>query len=139
MYSRILFATDGSANAKRAGEHAIALAKKFEGSVTALYVIDPSWYRWTSEVAPSIKSKLKREGRKILKEFQSEAKKQNVKACAKIRTGTPYEEIIKEAVTGKCDAIVLGSRGLTEAARAALGSVAERVVAYAPCAVVVVR
>lgn len=139
MYSRILFATDGSANAKRAGDHAIALAKKFEGSIAALYVIDPNWYRWTSELMPSAKSKLQRDAERILKEFQDEAKKQGVKAKAKIRTGAPYEEIVSEAKAGKHVVVVLGSRGLTGVARAALGSVAERVVAYAPCTVLVVK
>ncbi len=58
---------------------------------------------------------------------------------AVVETGTPYGVIVEQAEQAGADLIVLGDRGQTGVARAVLGSVAERVVRYAHCPVLIVR
>ncbi len=53
--------------------------------------------------------------------------------------GRPFERIVETAVKEKADLIVLGTHGRTGLARVALGSVAERVVRFAPCPVLTVK
>jgi universal stress protein A len=53
--------------------------------------------------------------------------------------GIPHITIVEVASSEKHDLIVIGSHGRTGVPRALLGSVAERVVRYAPCTVVVTR
>ncbi|MBN2194962.1 MAG: universal stress protein [Polyangiaceae bacterium] len=53
--------------------------------------------------------------------------------------GTTYAEIVRRAESVNADLIVIGSHGRTGLARAMLGSVAESVVRYAHCSVLVAR
>ena len=55
------------------------------------------------------------------------------------RFGYPAEEILNTAREHDADLIVLGVRGQTRAEPFRLGSVAQKVVKYAPCSVLVVR
>jgi nucleotide-binding universal stress UspA family protein len=54
------------------------------------------------------------------------------------RQGDPAEELLEVARAAGADLIVVGGRGRDFVARTLLGSVATRVVAYAPCDVLVV-
>jgi nucleotide-binding universal stress UspA family protein len=56
-----------------------------------------------------------------------------------ILEGSPAEAIIEVANTSKCDLIVMGSRGLGQLAGLLLGSTSQKVVAHAPCPVLIVR
>lgn len=54
-------------------------------------------------------------------------------------TGHPSESILTHAKETHADVIVVGSRGLEGTERLRLGSVAEHVLKYAPCSVLIVR
>ena len=56
-----------------------------------------------------------------------------------VREGDPRSEIVEEANSSSADLIVVGSHGRTGIERWVMGSVAESVVAHAPCSVEVVR
>jgi nucleotide-binding universal stress UspA family protein len=59
---------------------------------------------------------------------------------ARFVTGTPWDQIVKLAHADPAiDLVVMGTHGRTGLAHALLGSVAEKVVRHAPCAVLVVR
>ena len=53
--------------------------------------------------------------------------------------GNPADVIVQEAEESGADLIVIGTRGLTAARRAIMGSVSTNVVHHAPCDVLVVR
>ncbi len=53
--------------------------------------------------------------------------------------GDPFQAICQAAEHDKADLIVMGSHGWTGVAHLVMGSVAERVVRYAPCPVAVIR
>jgi|JI10StandDraft_1071094.scaffolds.fasta_scaffold07173_3 nucleotide-binding universal stress UspA family protein len=58
---------------------------------------------------------------------------------AQVLQGSPFTEIVTRAREGDYDLIVLGTHGRTGLKHFLLGSVAERVVRRAPCAVLTVR
>ena len=60
-------------------------------------------------------------------------------AHAKVLTGAPTREIVREAREGAYDLVVLGTHGRTGLRHVFLGSVAENVVRLAPCPVLTVR
>jgi nucleotide-binding universal stress UspA family protein len=58
----------------------------------------------------------------------------------RLATGAPWDQIVKLAHADQAvDLVVMGTHGRTGLAHALLGSVAEKVVRHAPCAVLVVR
>lgn len=79
-----------------------------------------------------------RKGRSSLVTGQIGAK--GLKTETVLRVGKPYEEIVDAAKELGADLIVIGSHGYSGVGRLLLlGSNAERVVRYAPCAVLVVK
>ncbi len=56
-----------------------------------------------------------------------------------LRSGSPYEQIVRFAEEENADIIMIGHRGLGNVQRFFLGSVAAKVVAHAPCSVYVHR
>jgi nucleotide-binding universal stress UspA family protein len=75
-----------------------------------------------------------------LDEWRKEAIDEGHPAPEVVRAqGAPWHEIVEFSRRGSYDLIVVGTRGRTGLARALLGSVAEKVVRHAPCAVLVVR
>ena len=53
--------------------------------------------------------------------------------------GRAAKEIVEEAEEAGCDAIVMGSRGLSDWAAILVGSMAHKVVSHAHCPVVIAR
>src|SRR5438046_326022 len=62
-----------------------------------------------------------------------------VSTTTAVLPGVPANTIVEAARTERADLIVLGTHGRTGLERVLLGSVAERVVRNAPCAVLTVR
>ena len=66
-----------------------------------------------------------------------EGKKKGVRITGKVVNGHPADEIIKESK--KYDLIVMGSLGRSGMSHLLMGSVAEKVVRFAACPVLVIR
>ncbi len=67
------------------------------------------------------------------------AEKEGVKATSLIVKGRPFEQIVHLSDGLEMDLIVLGTYGRRGAERILIGSVAERVIEYAHCPVLVVK
>ena len=67
------------------------------------------------------------------------ARKARVRARGFLLEGAPHEEIIRFARARRVDLVVMGTHGRTGLAKLFVGSVADRVVAAAPCPVLTVR
>jgi nucleotide-binding universal stress UspA family protein len=76
---------------------------------------------------------------KKLDALVAQAKKARVRTKGFLLEGVPHEEIVRFARARRVELIVLGTHGRTGLAKLFLGSVAERVVAAAPCPVLTVR
>ncbi len=119
----ILYATDGSAQARAAGRLLAGLGLAPVDGVTTLAV--------ASTDGPDVEGAL------------SAARKDLSATTAGLTTmareGYPDEEILKAAAELPADLLVLGAKGASGLARFLLGGVAARVVRYAPCSVLLVR
>jgi len=68
-----------------------------------------------------------------------EAEKVSADCRSNVVATSITDAIIDIAEKERMDLIVIGSRGLSKSSRFKLGSVASKVVAYAPCSVYVVK
>jgi nucleotide-binding universal stress UspA family protein len=77
--------------------------------------------------------------RKALEERAAEARGQGISTLVRVVTGVPHEEIVATAQREGIGLIIMGTHGRGGLGRFLLGSVADRVIRTAPCAVVTRR
>jgi len=143
MFDTVVIATDGSGSAQRAVEAALDLAGKFDATVHALYVVDPSEVESTpDDVRDVLERALATTGGRALS-FVREAATDDGEADADVvtvvREGDPVAEIRTYADDVDADLIATGTRGRHGDHGFLLGSVAEGVVRNAPMPVLSVR
>lgn len=138
---RILVPTDGSDNSVRASEYAVSVAKLLGAEIVVLYVIDTVVLDQVARVSErdGVERELKSDGERYLKYAVGVAGHEGVKASSLMAKGRPFEQIVHLAKGLKMDLIVMGTYGRRGAERILIGSVAERVIEYATCPVLVVR
>jgi len=136
---KILVGSDFSDSSEKAVRWAVDLAKEREAQVLLLHVIQPPAYppMMGGLMDPSqYEAGLRQDADRRLKEIA--AKEKGVRLETRLLTGDPSVDICEVAQKEGVDLIVVGSHGRTGASRLLIGSVAERVVRHAPCAVLVV-
>jgi nucleotide-binding universal stress UspA family protein len=138
---RIVVATDFSEGSDAAMDRAFAIAKALGASVDLVYVLDTALLMAPTSVGamPLV------EPEALLEEVDGAlaARVEKARAAGLIcqsdsLDGYPAREIVRHAQAIGADLIVLGTHGRRGVAHAILGSVAERVVQHAPCAVLVI-
>lgn len=142
MFEKILVATDFSDASKGAMRSARELAALLGSTLHVMHVVaDPGSLPWAAEafampLGDLILQWQEQAHRELIAELPVE-----VRARAVIVTpvGSPYAEIIRYATDQHVDLIVVGTHGQGALGHLLLGSVAERVVRKAPCAVMTVR
>jgi len=141
MYSKILVATDGSENSEKAAKHAVSIAEAFKSNIVAIYVVNEvvvsSIATKLDEKPDKLEKKLEDEGMKYLDHVEELAKNKKIKVEKIVRRGTPASEIVAEAKRLGVDLIVMGTHG-EGGSKPLMGSVAERVIHWAHCPVLVV-
>jgi len=140
----ILAPTDFSETSKVALNHAKALAEKFGATLHLLHVLpDPHAQAWSIEAAgvpvDELQTRWGREAKARLDEALTDAERSQLHAVTETRVGHPFLEIIRYAKANDVDLIVIGTHGRGAIEHMLLGSVAEKVVRKAPCAVLTVR
>ncbi len=138
-FKNILVPTDGSEFTKPAIDRAVELAKAVGGSITAIYVIDHTVFGnipMDSSVT-SVYDMMNKEGHEATKYVTDLCRENGIEARELIIEGAPVKSIV--SVSGDYDIIVMGTLGRTGFAKLMMGSVAERVVRYAKCPVMVIR
>lgn len=145
MFKKILVPVDGSEGSWRALEHAIALGEKFESEIDVINVIQP--YNNAALLAVPLdhgaykhnNSEMEKIGDKVLEMAEEKMANYPHQVEYSIEIGHPSERIIAFAKGNGCDAIVLGSRGLSGIAEFFLGSVSSKVSQYASVPVLIVK
>lgn len=136
---KILVCTDGSEVAQKAIEYAGDFAKNYQAALTVMYVIDHE----TSMKKPVYDKygDKTHKAKEVLKEATNTIAQtgKDVEVTERIAVGPVSREIVRIAKAEGFDSIVIGTRGLGGLRRMLLGSVAEDVILYAHCPVVVVR
>ncbi len=134
---RILVAVDGSSNSDFAVAQALSMATTCNSRLFAITVVDI--YPFYMEGAPGVKEKAEKEARNILRNVEEKAKEANISCETILRVGhQPHEFIVKDAKEKNIDLIVMGTHGRTGLKKLVMGSVAQRVIGYTPCPVMVV-
>ena len=143
--NRILVPVDFSAHSEKAIRYATTLANKFGARLSLLHVIEDPFVTgaWQAEVfvphIPELLNDLISAAETQMAEHKKQLAAHGFLIETLVITGRPASAIVEEASAGRFDLIVMGTHGRTGLSHALLGSVAERVVQKAPCAVLTVR
>jgi len=137
----ILIPTDGSDYSLRAAEYGISIAKMLGAQIMVVYVLDEVVLEQISRVSEreEVERELKNNGQRYINYVLGLAEKEGVKAASIIAKGRPFEQIVHIAKGLKMDLIVMGTYGLRGSDRILIGSVAERVIEYSSCPVLVIK
>ena len=137
---RILCPIDFSAASQHAIEHALAMARWYGARVTALHVYDPVFM-----AVPGLPAPEQRVPQAEIHRVSTETAACVVRAGAEgvpvdvvVGVGHPAHEILHRSVALGADLIVMGTHGTSGFAHLVLGSVTEKVLRKAPCAVLTV-
>ena len=142
---RILVPVDFSAHSETAIRMATMLAAKFEAHVSLLHVVEDPLVTgaWQAEGfvpnIPELLNELIAAAHTQMDELKTQLAARGFIVETAVITGQPTRVIVEQAAANAIDLIVMGTHGRTGLSHAFLGSVAERVVQKAPCAVLTVR
>ena len=139
MYDEILIPTDGSEASRRAIEHAVDLASKYDARVHALYVVDTSVYLTLETGAEMVIESLEEEGESAVRAVEDAATAAGVEVVTTVTDGNAHDAIAEYVTDNDVDLIVMGTHGRTGLDRYLLGSVTERVVRTSDVPVLTVR
>ena len=145
MIKSVMIATDGSDTSKKAAVIGIDIARRANGTVTAVYVMDISRLSHLPGYAtlPGLKEKIlaliQDEGRQAIEFVQDRAQVMGVPCNKIIAQGNPGEELLKAAREQEADLLVMGKIGRTAVEKFLLGSVAEKVVLQSAIPVLLIK
>jgi nucleotide-binding universal stress UspA family protein len=144
-YRSIIVGTDGSETAERAVQHAGQLAVDHKARLVVVTAYEPHHDQLVNEsegvpddIRWALTDRVQAEekalhGRGIARELGVDG------VVAQAIAGSPPDVLLEAAQDFDADVIVVGSKGLTGAARFVLGSVASSVAHHAPCDVCIVH
>jgi nucleotide-binding universal stress UspA family protein len=140
---KIIHPTDFSDCAEQARALAIQLARALQAELILLHVsVEAPLYREGLTRGHELERFFEEQrewARTALEERAAEARGQGIATLARVVTGVPHAEIAATAKRERADLIVMGTHGRGALGRFFLGSVADRVIQNAPCAVVTQR
>ncbi|MGD9519288.1 MAG: universal stress protein [Armatimonadota bacterium] len=130
MYKRILVPLDGSGLAERALQHAVDIARAFDGHLDLVRVVPVA----TLQVARAgdisdLESEVA-EALEYLTGLQGRLSEEGLDVSYRVRQGDVAEEILEEARDCHSDIVVMCSHGRSGIARWVYGSIADRVLRY---------
>ena len=140
MFDKILLAVDGSEHALHAARKAAELARTMKPTEFRIIVSYDTIPVYLGE--PNLQFAIdnrKSDAEQVLNQAVQEIGSIPCDIHTELIEGSPAEAIIDVAKTRKSDLIVMGSRGLGTLAGLLLGSTSQKVVAHAPCPVLIVR
>ncbi|KKH97661.1 universal stress protein [Methanosarcina sp. 1.H.T.1A.1] len=142
LFKKILIATDGSENAKKAASYGIDIAQATGAEVYALYVVSTEHAGTARTVmgwTEAFEEYLANQGGVATGYVENLGKEAGVKVEPMYLKGVPAEKILEYAEESNIDLIVMGTQGLTGVQRFLIGSVAENVLRHSKVPVMIVR
>jgi nucleotide-binding universal stress UspA family protein len=137
--TRILAPIDFSDHSRLALDHAVAIARWYDATVTLLHVVQPlEGLEIYSLGALALGQSRRDELLAELRRFAADESAGAVPIESRLREGRPIVEILKQADEMQADLLVLGSHGRSGIDRLLLGSVTEKALRRATCPVLVV-
>ncbi|NYS62090.1 universal stress protein [Vreelandella salicampi] len=145
MFDRILVPVDGSEHAKQALAIACQLLNKTDATVHLLHVPQALGYETTlvwgvgAMNAEATLAEREKAGKQLLEQAAAFAREQGVEQIEQeLIQGDPVRVILDTAKKRDVDAIVMGSRGLSDLGGVVIGSVSHKVSHAAKCRVITV-
>ena len=148
MYKHILVPTDGSKLSLKAAKAAGELARSLKARVTALYVMQPFMPPMESDAAtfyPAFSARgYEKQVHKAAELALAHALKAIGKAHGKVEGASvfhdsPWEAIVAESTSRKCDLIVMASHGRRGLVGVLMGSETQKVLTHSKKPVLVCR
>jgi nucleotide-binding universal stress UspA family protein len=136
--SKILVAIDFSDCSINAFVHALSIAQHCSSDLLLVWVEKPSSEKDKFEKLAGEPSRdVKNQFEEMITKYQPQH--QGNKITYKLRTGTVYKEIAKEAKDSKAMMVVAGTHGASGFNEFWIGSNANKIVSAAPCPVITIR
>jgi nucleotide-binding universal stress UspA family protein len=138
---KILAPTDFSEVSKLGLRYALEMARDESAEVIVYHAIDfgADWHNRREEYGPN--RDLLKQGHRVLDKFLAEHFADCidlVEVRQVVEFGAPYKNIVEKAASEDVDMIVMSTYGRTGVDHLIVGSTAEKVVARAPCPVLIV-
>ena len=134
----ILVGYDGSPYAETAFEDAVDLAAAAGATLSVVSVASPPEPPDEVETAAVLEAAT-RHYETLFDDLRRRADERGVTLQTRVVVGHPADQIIKTAVARGADLIVVGHRGRSAIKEWVFGSISRRIVAHAPCSVLVAR
>ena len=138
----MLLGYDGSGNAKRALDRAIALAGQQGASIRVVVVVNTMLIVYGPAAPyypPDYAQQVMKEGAKLLTEAVDRAREAGRDVTGTVEDGHPAEIILNLAEKERIDLVVVGRRGISGVERFLMGGVSSSVVSHSKCDVLVVK
>ena len=101
--------------------------------------VDGSVIAESEELEKQLEKKIKENAERLLNAIISKLDFNGIRVESDVLLGEPYVKILETAKNDKIDMIVMSNRGFSKIKRFFVGSVTQRVIAEAPCPVLVVN
>jgi nucleotide-binding universal stress UspA family protein len=149
LFKRLLVPIDGSQHAKSAIITAIKIAEKFDSTITLLHIssltnsVPLDMYQRTSTLTSEDITRFIASSREmgftILDQGRQLVEAAGIPVKTLFKEGHIVQEIIATAKKDPFDLIILGAKGISHIKGLSIGSVSEKVMRNAPCAVMVIK
>jgi nucleotide-binding universal stress UspA family protein len=143
LFKQILVPTDGSASSVAAGRLALKIASILNADVAVLHVLDERVLqgsaRASDESETEVEKSMRRDARSYLNHLAAMARQYDIDARQEMREGDPHDEIVSFAKEILADLIVMSHAGRRGPRRKIVGSVAERVIRFSQCPVMITK
>lgn len=141
--NKILVATDGSKNARKALQKARKIAENMDAEVAIISVAKDVITNPYLTIEYSVVKSNQKDFVELAEEILAEALKEfdafEGKVETKLLRGDPADSIVEESKSGDYDLIIMGSRGLGTFSRTILGSVSHKVLNHSNTDVLIVK
>lgn len=147
-FRHILVPVDFSPCSKAALQYATRIAGRLDATIEVLHVWEPpmqlglgpgeAFLQVTTNEGLSLSEIARTHAQKELDQLVAEIPSRS-RVRSRLEVGNIGDTIVEIARTNQCDLIVMGTHGRQGLSRVLMGSIAEKVVCLAPCAVITYR
>ncbi|HEX4008281.1 MAG TPA: universal stress protein [Acidobacteriaceae bacterium] len=135
-FRTIVAATDFSEESSAALRCAQAIARRQRAMLLLIHVIDPVGYAFPEGTPTAISRDAA--AREELARIETEVRQHGIPVHSKVETGLVCERILLSLRDHKAALLVLGTKAITGAGRAALGAVTRQLLTHSPCPILTV-